>query len=63
VMLVLVVVVLISDSVFRGSRFGAGGVQLGGTRTIAYELVDRGSAHCWVLRRHLVGVVLWQGRP
>jgi hypothetical protein len=30
-----VVVVLISDSALRGSRFGAGGVQLGGTRSSA----------------------------
>ncbi len=49
------VVLLISDSALSGSRFGAGGAWLGGTRNQRMT-GERGSAHCWVLRRHPGGV-------
>jgi hypothetical protein len=60
----MVAVVLISDSVSWGSRAASVGARMGRgwvEHDHHQRSVERSSAHCWVLRRHLVGVVLWQG--
>jgi hypothetical protein len=57
----LFVVVLISDSVLRGSRAASVGARVECSwveHDHQQRLEKRSSAHCWVLRRHLVGVSL-----